>query len=125
MSLQVLNQSIELFYDSELGYFKMKSKNDTPLFADKVDIGDDVIPSANSIFAHVLYKLGFYFSNQTYINMSVEMVNKVKGKFPKFPTGYSNWMEIYMIQKFGLYQVVYTQTPDATFTSSLTKLLYT
>jgi uncharacterized protein YyaL (SSP411 family) len=119
LSKKILEQSIDLFYNNELGFFKMKSKNDTPLFADKIDIGDDVIPSANSIFAHVLYKLGFYFSNQTYINMSVEMVNQVKGKFTKFPTGYSNWLEIYMIQKFGLYQIVYTQTPDTFFISSL------
>lgn len=121
LSKQLVDISFQKFYDVSRGFFKMKSIDDVPLFVDKVDITDDVISSANSVFANVLYKLGHFYGEPYYINTSLSMLNQVKGKFHKFPTGYSNWISLFLIKKFGLYQIVFSQKPSAQFIVELSK----
>lgn len=100
--------SIDLFYSADIRLFYFKSKEDTPLVARKVDTNDDVIPAANSVFGKCLYKLGFYFDKPEYHVMAKEMIRQVQAKIEKFPSGYTNWMQLIGWIGNGLYQVIVT-----------------
>jgi uncharacterized protein YyaL (SSP411 family) len=106
---QVLMQlSIDHFYDAELKLFYFKSNEDTQLVARKVDTNDDVIPSANSVLGKCLYKLGFYFDKPEYHIMAKDMVKTVQEKMEKFPSGYTNWLQLAGWMEKGFYQVIVT-----------------
>jgi len=100
--------SINLFYNPGNKLFYFNNKNERILITKKVDVNDDVIPSANSIFGHTLYKLGFYFNKPEYQQMAEEMILTVQHKIKKFPSGFSNWMQLILLIKKPFYQIVVT-----------------
>jgi uncharacterized protein YyaL (SSP411 family) len=102
---EIVENCFSNFYDHESGMFFFKSSLDEALIVRKLDITDDVIPSANSTMALVLYKLGYCVGEQKYIDTSAHMLSRVSDQFLRFPTGYSNWMELALIQQRGLVQV--------------------
>ena len=105
---KLMEISINQFYDSESKLFYFKSKNDEQLIARKIDMSDDVIPSANSMFAKCLYQLGFIFDETNYHKMVDEMLLAVQSKIERFPTGYSNWMQVLLWKQKGFYQIIIT-----------------
>lgn len=103
---ELMQLSIRLFFDETKKLFYFKNKNEKELITRKIDVNDDVIPSANSMFAHALFKLGYYFDNSTYHQMAEEMVQTIQHKIKKFPSGFSNWMSLILLMKKPFYQVV-------------------
>jgi uncharacterized protein YyaL (SSP411 family) len=74
----------------------------------KIEINDDVIPSSNSILAKCLYKLSFYFENNTYETMQEQMLQTIAEKMSKFPNGFSNWMQLISWKESAFTQVILT-----------------
>ncbi len=107
-SLEILEKAIELFYDESNQLFYFKSKQDVELITRKIDVNDDVIPSANSILARCLYYHSFYFNKTEHQTMAAAMVNRIQTKMEKFPSGFSNWMQLILIMENGLNQVIVT-----------------
>jgi len=105
---EILDWAIDCFYDAEKGLFCFKSRNDSPLITRKIDIQDNVIPSANSIFAKCLYVLGFLFDEERYHQLADKMIITVQSKMEAYPTGYSNWIQLLMCMNKGFYQVIVT-----------------
>ncbi|MFI5221560.1 MAG: thioredoxin domain-containing protein [Bacteroidia bacterium] len=105
---ELMEISIRNFYEEDNRLFYFKSKNDTPLIARKIDVYDNVIPSANSIFAKCLYKLGFLFDKENYHRIAQGMIKQVQLKMETYPTGYSNWIQLLMWMRKGFYQVIVT-----------------
>jgi len=103
---ELMELSIAYFYSEEKKLFFFKSNNDTALIARKLDLTDDVIPSANSIFGHCLQALSFYFSNSHYEKMVDEMLNLVQQKFEKTTSSYTNWMQLSLNKIQGVKQIV-------------------
>ena len=98
--------SIAYFYSEEKKLFYFKSNTDAALIARKLDLTDDVIPSANSIFGHCLQALSFYFSNNHYEKMVDEMLLLVQQKFAKTTSSYTNWMQLSLNKIQGVKQIV-------------------
>ncbi len=103
---ELMELSINYFYSDEKKLFYFKSNTDTALIARKLDLTDDVIPSANSIFGHCLQALSYYFSNDHYENMVNEMLNLVQQKFAKNTSSYTNWMQLSLNKIQGVKQIV-------------------
>ena len=103
---KIIDISIDLFFDTASKLFYFKSKNDEQLVARKIDMSDDVIPSANSMFAKCLYQLGFLFDETKYHEMVDEMLLAVQTKIERFPTGYSNWMQVLLWKQKRFYQII-------------------
>jgi len=103
---ELMELSINYFYSAEKKLFYFKSNTDTALIARKLDLTDDVIPSANSIFGHCLQALSYYFSNDNYGNMVNEMLNLVQQKFAKNTSSYTNWMQLSLNKIQGVKQIV-------------------
>jgi hypothetical protein len=48
----------------------------------------------------------YYFSNTDYENILDGMLQSIKPKIDKYPTGYSNWLQVMLNKEKGLYQIV-------------------
>ncbi|MDA3838703.1 MAG: thioredoxin domain-containing protein [Candidatus Delongbacteria bacterium] len=83
--------SIKHFLDKDTGMFYYTSDIDPALIARKMDVTDNVIPSANSEMAKNLFLLGQYFYNDEYIEMSEKMLNNVKKDIVASGAYYANW----------------------------------
>jgi hypothetical protein len=105
---ELMDISIEQFYDTDKNLFYFKSKNDAALIARKIDVNDDVIPSANSIFAKCLFILGFLFDENKYHSMVDNMLITIQAKIEKYPSSYSNWMQLILWKQKGFYQIIVT-----------------
>jgi hypothetical protein len=103
---ELMELSIAYFYSEERKLFYFKSNTDAALIARKLDLTDDVIPSANSIFGHCLQALSFYFSNHNYEKMVDEMLLLVQQKFAKTTSSYTNWMQLSLNKIQGVKQIV-------------------
>lgn len=103
---ELMELSMAYFYSEEKKLFYFKSNTDAALIARKLDLTDDVIPSANSIFGHCLQALSFYFSNIHYEKMVDDMLLLVQQKFEKTTSSYSNWMQLSLNKIQGVKQIV-------------------
>ena len=103
---ELMELSITYFYSAKKRLFYFKSNTDTALIARKLDLTDDVIPSANSIFGHCLQALSYYFNNDHYENMLNDMLNLVQQKFAKNTSSYTNWMQLSLNKIEGVKQIV-------------------
>ena len=83
--------AIAHFYDENKGMFYYTSDIDPALIARKMDVSDNVIPSANSVMAKNLFVLGQYFYKDDYIEESKKMLNNVKRNTLKAGVYYANW----------------------------------
>ena len=88
---QLLEYTITHFYNKTSGMFYYTSDIDPALIARKVDITDNVIPSANSEMAKNLFILGKYFYNDDYIKKSEKMLSNVKQNALKGGAYFANW----------------------------------
>lgn len=71
-----------VFYTSDL------SDN---LIARKIDYADNVIPASNSVFAHVLHKLGILFENNAYTERAESMLQRLGEQVIPGGTYFANW----------------------------------
>ncbi len=85
------NYSIAHFYDKKSGMFFYTSDLDPALIARKMEISDNVIPSANSQMAKNLFVLGKYFHDQDYLQKSKLMLNNVRESASGGGVYYANW----------------------------------
>lgn len=93
-SKQLTDYTFDHFYDDASGMFFFTSDEDESLIARKMEISDNVIPASNSIMARNLAKLSHYYSNAHYLKTSKQMLNNVKDDINKYPSGYSNWLQL-------------------------------
>ncbi len=103
---ELMKLSIEYFYSNEKNMFHFKSINDTKLIVRKIDFTDDVIPSANSVFAKCLQQLMYYFDDEEYEILLNKMLSIIEPKITKQLSSYSNWMQVLMNKTKGLYQLI-------------------
>jgi uncharacterized protein YyaL (SSP411 family) len=82
-------ECIRLFYRDEKRYFAFTQT--AHVVAEKFDINDDVISSGNSIMAHNLYTLSWYFDKEDWRKMSMDMLLGVSELLRKSGPWYSHW----------------------------------
>ena len=90
------DDAIKYFHDESDGFFWFTSTMDSPLIARKKETMDNVIPASNSEMANVLFKLGDYFDNKKYSEMSARMLASIQENISKHPSSFSNWANLMM-----------------------------
>ncbi|WP_276363449.1 thioredoxin domain-containing protein [Daejeonella sp. H1SJ63] len=100
--------SIIEFYDQESGMFYYTSASGEQLIARKLELMDNVIPASNSVMANNLFKLGHFFDDQTYLDMSDQMLRNIHPNIKTYASAYSNWASLLMYKIFGLYEIAIT-----------------
>ena len=102
---QLVSYSLENFYDKNSGMFYFTSKLDPKLVARKMEINDNVIPSSNSVMAHVLYDLGTLLDNDNYRQKAIIIVNNIKLDMQKYTAGYANYASLMLKEIYPYYEV--------------------
>jgi uncharacterized protein YyaL (SSP411 family) len=100
--------SISEFYDTKSGMFFYTPNSAEQLIARKQEIMDNVIPSSNSVMANNLYKLGHFFEEQNYLDISLSMLRNVHPHIKSYGSAYSNWAILLLNNVFGLYEIAIT-----------------
>lgn len=91
---RLIDYTFTHFYNEEARMFYFTSDDDEKLITRNMETMDNVIPASNSIMARNLFKLGHYYSNKHYIEVSKGMLNTVFDQAKKYPTSYSNWLQL-------------------------------
>lgn len=118
---QLAQLADELFFDTQHALYRFVSLNEEQLITNKLDLNDDVIPSANSVFAKNNLILGYLFSDVKLCERAKGMVSIAQQKMEKFPNGYSNWMQCLLWMLNGFYQVVCTGKDAGKHTAAFQK----
>ena len=96
------------FYDPTSKLYFFTSNLDDSLVSRNIESLDQVIPASNSIMAKNLYRLYHYFSNPKYLEKSKAMLHNIQPSIVEYPSGYSNWMDLYLNFSDTFYEVVVT-----------------
>ncbi|CAN5234041.1 thioredoxin domain-containing protein [soil metagenome] len=85
------NYTLENFYDVSEGYFNFSSATAEKLIAQKKEIFDNVIPSANSVMARNLFHLGILSDKDDWKKMATNMTSRLAALIESEPGYSSNW----------------------------------
>jgi uncharacterized protein YyaL (SSP411 family) len=96
------------YYNEEGGVFFYTADNDEMLIARKSEIMDGVIPASNSVMARNLKKLGLFFDNEGYLEVSAQLLRNITPHLAKYSTAYPNWTMLLLDEVFGTYEVAIT-----------------
>lgn len=96
------------FFDSTSGMYYYTSDKAKDLFARKMELSDNVIPSSNSTMARVLFALGTILDNDQYIQRAKQMLLNVYDGMETYGSAYSNWGILAMHFSYPYYQIAIT-----------------
>lgn len=102
---QLTDYTITDFHDEDSGLFFYTPESGEQLIARKQEIMDNVIPSSNSVMANNLFKLGHFFDQQPYLEISSKMLRNVHPHIKTYGSAYSNWAILLLNHVFGVYEI--------------------
>ena len=105
LARRLTDYAITHFRDDTSGMFFYVSDQSEDLIVRKMELADNVIPSSNSIMAHVLYKLGEYFYHPLYLDMARTMVYQVEKDVAKGGPYYAHWARLMGLLTYAPYEV--------------------
>nr|WP_067061636.1 thioredoxin domain-containing protein [Mucilaginibacter sp. L294] len=105
---KLVDYTLAHYYHKEGGIFFYTADNDEVLIARKSEIMDGVIPASNSVMARNLKKLGLFFDNEGYLEVSAQLLRNIVPQLAKYSTAYSNWTILLLDEVFGTYEVAIT-----------------
>ena len=101
----ICDYTILHFRDKQSGVFYYTSDESQDLIARKMELTDNVIPSSNSVLAEVLYRLGEYYDQDSYREMSKTMLSQVSEDIDKNGPYYANWGSLMGLITYQPYEV--------------------
>ncbi len=96
------------FFDIETGFFRYAGKQSESLFSSNFETSDNVIPSSNSMAAHVMHELGIYFNRPDWIEISSKMLEAMADNLIAQAPYYSNWGILALKKLFSGPEVIFT-----------------
>ncbi|MFN7013547.1 MAG: thioredoxin domain-containing protein, partial [Bacteroidia bacterium] len=91
-AIELINYSIQHFYDDKSGMFFYTADNAEQLIARKMEVTDNVTPASNSVMANVLYRLYRLTDNTFYYEKTIKMLKAMQEFIQGYGSAYSNWM---------------------------------
>jgi uncharacterized protein YyaL (SSP411 family) len=105
---KLVDIAIEHYYDAESGVFFYTADDDEQLIARKSEITDGVTPASNSAMARNLKKLGLFFDNDRYKEISAQMLRNIFPQIEKYPSAYSNWIMLLLEEVWATLEIAIT-----------------
>ena len=94
---ELLDYTIDNFFDSREGFFFYTDKNARPLIASRKELLDNVIPASNSVMAENLFLSGLIFDEEDYTQKATEMTNHMKKLLFAEPEYAANWGSVFLM----------------------------
>lgn len=82
------------FFDENSGMFFFTSDEEEVVVTKTIEKSDNVIPASNSVMAINLFKLGHYFSNERFIEISKKMLNNLRPDLEEYGYSHANWLSL-------------------------------
>jgi uncharacterized protein len=98
------DQTLKLFYNEEKHFFKFSVGDDLSIA--KYDVADDVISSGNSVMAHNLWRLSWYFDNRLWQDIVKDMMSAMRPLIEKSSPWYANWARLNLLLETGMNQYI-------------------
>lgn len=98
--------TIDHFYDPEKELFAFSETTSKGFVFKEFDVEDGVMPSANSVMSHNLFKLGHYLGNDNFLSKSKKMLQRVLPSAIEMPYLHANWLQLYLNLSNPYYEVV-------------------
>lgn len=95
----------ENFKDKESGFFFTRNLSNPQLIAKSLETADNVIPAANSVMAHNLFKLYHYLGKAQYEEQARQMLSHVKSRTLDYGESYFNWARLLLKFSEPFYEV--------------------
>ena len=92
---QLTDYAFDYFYDEKTAFFAFTSTLDEPLITTHFETEDNVIPASNSVMANNLFRLGIYFNNSYYEEITRKMLLIVLPTID-YPSAFSNWLNVFL-----------------------------
>ena len=92
---QLMDYTIANFLDDQAGFFRFNAMTDQPFLAPQFEIEDNVIPAANSVMGHNLWKLSLVFEHENHHAIALKMLSNIVPKID-YAGGYSNRLLLYL-----------------------------
>ena len=109
------------FWSEKEGLYYFTSSEEKDLVVRKMDVQDNVIPSANSIMAMNLFKLGSLYDREAEIQRSEKMMDRVKASMSSYGSAFSNWAILLNALSQDYYEVAVVGSDYAKMRSDLQK----
>lgn len=103
---QLTDYAFEHFHNAENQLFYFTSDADASLVTRNIEFLDNVIPASNSIMAKNIFTLSHYYLDKRYTDTAAAMLNNIQADITKYPTSYSNWMDMMLNYTQPYYEVV-------------------
>jgi len=94
---KLLDYVLQNFINEENKLFYYTDKNFSDLISKSMEIGDNVMPSSNSMMAHNLHEYGILYNEEQYEQHAATMLNNVKKEMKQNPAYYSNWAQLLLL----------------------------
>lgn len=101
----VASYAVKHFWDGQQNLFYYTSDESNDLIARKFEILDNVIPSSNAVMAEVLYTLGEYYMDESFMEMSSSMVKRVSKAIMTDGPYYANWTSVLGLMVYKPFEV--------------------
>jgi hypothetical protein len=105
---KLTDQALEYYYNPDNGIFFYTAGDDEQLIARKSEIMDGVTPASNSVMARNLKKLGLFFDDEKYLEISAQLLRNIYMHLAKYPSSYANWIILLIEEVFGIYEIAIT-----------------
>ncbi|MDP9048542.1 MAG: thioredoxin domain-containing protein, partial [Bacteroidota bacterium] len=105
---KLTTQAIAHYYDTAGGIFFYTADDNEQLIARKSEIMDGVIPASNSVMASNLKKLGLLYDNESFLQISAQLLRNIVPHLARYGSSYSNWIMLLMEEIFGTYEIAIT-----------------
>jgi len=102
---RLVDYCIQEFKDKNSPLFYFTSEKNNELVSRKIETGDNVIASPNSVMAVNLFLLGKLLDNEAYQNMASDMLVSVMDNMVQYPPYYSNWARLLIFFTYPFYEV--------------------
>lgn len=94
------------FEDRKSGLFFTRPNSGEQLIARSMETADNVMPSANSVMAHNLLRLGLILGKSSYTEQARQNLNHLKEQAKEYGESYANWARLGLYQAYPFYEVV-------------------
>lgn len=103
---QWMNFAIANFGEESTGFFYTRSKSAKQLIAKSTEVHDNVIPAANSVMAHNLFRLHHLLGKGSYLQRCEKMLGQMdKERMLAYGSNYSNWAQLLLHFNNPFYEV--------------------
>jgi hypothetical protein len=104
----LINYCLDRFYDPDTGFFAFTSSSHADSEYQKFEIIDGVIPSSNSVMAHLLFKISRLTDHPQWDEITLKMLAKIEEQIMANGSIFAHWARLLVNQIKPFYEIVVT-----------------